>query len=86
MSPQIQINNISNLNLINQNMKKKLNHEAYQAYYNTSNTGGGAQLNIQSSPIGNQPAPGQGPSSINTKAANAPTGLLTNANIYGQNV
>jgi hypothetical protein len=29
MTPQIQINNISNLNLINNNMKKKLNHEAY---------------------------------------------------------
>lgn len=38
VAPQIQINNISNLNLINQNMKKKLNHEAYQAYYNTSSS------------------------------------------------
>jgi hypothetical protein len=29
LAPQIQINNINNLHLINTNMKKKLNHEAY---------------------------------------------------------
>ena len=29
LAPQIQINNINNLNLINSNMKKKLNQEAY---------------------------------------------------------
>lgn len=45
MAPQIQINNISNLNLINSNMKKKLNHEAYQAYYNTSSSNNAAQAN-----------------------------------------
>lgn len=39
VAPQIQINNICNLNLINPtNIKKKLNHEAYQAYYNTSSS------------------------------------------------
>lgn len=46
VAPQIQINNISNLNLINSNMKKKLNHEAYQAYYNTSSS------NQQTNPLG----------------------------------
>jgi hypothetical protein len=51
VAPQIQINNISNLNLINSNMKKKLNHEAYQAYYNTSSS--------------NNVAPGNGMGCIN---------------------
>jgi len=57
LAPQIQINNINNLNLINSNMKKKLNHEAYQAYYNTSSTNNNTNqnpagvMNIQSSPI-----------------------------------
>lgn len=57
VAPQIQINNISNLNLINSNMKKKLNHEAYQAYYNTSSNqqtnalGQINVMNIQTSPM-----------------------------------
>lgn len=53
VAPQIQINNINNLNLINSNMKKKLNHEAFQAYYNTSSNNhcGMNVMNIQSSPM-----------------------------------
>ena len=63
LAPQIQINNINNLHLINTNMKKKLNHEAYQAYYNTSsannciNVGPAQGLNNQSSPVANQDKP-----------------------------
>ena len=79
LAPQIQINNINNLNLINSNMKKKLNHEAYQAYYNTSSTNNNANqnpsgaMNIQSSPIA-------GDSSHNTQ----PRIDMCEQNVYGQ--
>lgn len=56
-------------------MKKKLNHEAYQAYYNTSsannciNVGPAQGLNNISSPIANQEKP------------KAPVNI---SNVYGQ--
>jgi hypothetical protein len=88
LAPQIQINNINNLNLLNTNMKKKLNHEAYQAYYNTSSAnncvnnigviGGlsGINLNIQSSPI----AGGHADKSSAAKSSQQ----AVEQNVYGQ--
>lgn len=96
VAPQIQINNICNLNLINpSNVKKKLNHEAYQAYYNTSSNqqqfalaamNGMNLLNIQSSPMAMPAAShahkqGAGGTPVNpvNKASNSSI-----SNVYGQ--
>jgi hypothetical protein len=96
VAPQIQINNISNLNLINSNMKKKLNHEAYQAYYNTSSSNATFAtnpvgcinlMNIQSSPMAGPTSHGQKQNSVQINAAKSSSSQianLTNTNVYGQ--
>ena len=73
-------------------MKKKLNHEAFQAYYNTSSSNhcGMNMMNIQSSPVaggGQSSGMGNGPPSGGAKAQNSAAALnLNTANVYGQNL
>ena len=73
-------------------MKKKLNHEAFQAYYNTSSSNhcGMNMMNIQASPVAGgaqSSGVGNGPPSGGAKAQNTAAALnLNTANVYGQNL